>query len=87
MLLIDTDATRRTEIRDILSGIGAAIIALLKERQRRRKLRNSLRNLSAKDLRDIGLILNDVDAVGAKPLACNAAADLADIARRRVGNW
>lgn len=57
------------------------------EIQNRRKLRSSLTKLSEKDLRDICVTRNDVQASCNSSLSCDAAQELSKTAKARAGNW
>jgi hypothetical protein len=53
----------------------------------RQRTRASLNKLSGKDLRDIGLIRNDVSSIVHIPLPSSGALDLSNIRKARSGNW
>lgn len=67
--------------------LGAEMRRIIKEAVDRHRMKATLRNLSAKDLRDIGLIRNDLSSVDYLPLTSCGAFELSKTARARAGNW
>lgn len=66
---------------------GHALPSLCAEWLRRREMRKAYRALSAEDLRDIGLTLQDVRAALLLPLGQCASTALAHVAQSRSGKW
>lgn len=62
-------------------------LALVEEIRNRRHIRKSLGSLSSRDLRDIGLTVNDVDSANSAPLSQDAATELKMKARLTSASW
>jgi uncharacterized protein YjiS (DUF1127 family) len=65
----------------------AQCLAMVKEIRARRAMRQSLGNISDRQLRDAGLIRHDLEAACALILRHAAGSDLETARRRRAGNW
>ncbi len=70
-----------------LLQLGAGVRSLFNEIDSHRRMKASLVDLSAKDLRDIGLTRNDVTSIGDLPLPSSGALELVQTAGSRAGNW
>lgn len=62
-------------------------LAMIEELRARRAVRRALGQISDGQLRDAGLIRNDVDTACGHPLSHSSASDLRAAARARSGNW
>ena len=67
--------------------LATEIRRMFSEAADRRRMKESLRSLSAKDLRDVGLTRNDVSSIDQLPLSWSSAQELSQTAMRRAGNW
>ena len=67
--------------------VGRHFLKQLAEFHNRRKLRGSLSKLSDKDLRDICLTRQDIEASCNSPLTNDAADELRKTSKSRLGNW
>ena len=65
----------------------AQCLAMVKEIRARRAMRQSLGNISDRQLRDAGLIRHDLEAACALGLGHAAEPDLETARRRRAENW
>jgi len=70
-----------------LQGLAETALAVFSEVFDRNELTESLGNLSAKNLRDIGLIENDVTSIGHLSLSSDASHGLSETRRSRLTNW
>jgi len=70
-----------------LSGLVEAATIALRKFIERRSVNESLEKLSDKNLRDIGLTLDDVSTIAHMPLPSNGALELSKIRKSRSGNW
>lgn len=57
------------------------------EIRNRRRLRNELSGLTARRLRDVGLIGQDLTHVSHSPLSSDAGQKIQHLARQRSSNW
>ena len=60
---------------------------LILEIANRQRLKSTIGNLSAKDLRDVGLTENDLTSVRILELSSSAQKLLHDARNDRIGNW
>ena len=65
----------------------AECLMMIEEQRARNAVRRTLGNVSDRQLRDAGIIRNDIDAAFKHPLADSSASELSASARRRIGNW
>ena len=61
--------------------------AVISETIDHNRTKATLSNLSAKNLRDIGLIVNDVTTIECLSLLSTAAHKISEIRRKRSANW
>jgi len=86
MTLIFNHRVPHVQREAVIVRFGAKIFSLVTELRRRRDTKKKLADLSPRDLQDIGLTPNDMQAVCARPLARDAATQLHYIAHLRCGD-
>jgi uncharacterized protein YjiS (DUF1127 family) len=62
-------------------------LAMIEELQTRDTIRRTLSSVSDRQLRDAGIIRNDIDAACGHSLSHSSASELRAAARGRTGNW
>ena len=72
-----------SSLRQFANKMGACIIQLCV----RRAQNASLSRLTRRDLKDIGLVDDDISSANSLPLDSDAAAFLSSTRQRRIGNW
>jgi uncharacterized protein YjiS (DUF1127 family) len=87
MTLIYIDRPRRSAWSTLILGFAARCLATAAEIRDRMEIRRSLDRLSVRQMRDIGLIQNDVEAVCSERLLKSARTELRQIALSRARNW
>ena len=87
MTLIRTNQPARAVGSAIVNKIGTRFLVLLAELRARKEIAKALGKLSPQELRDIGLIQNDVESACSNRLSKGASAELLRTARLRSGNW
>jgi len=70
-----------------LRRLSAGCRAMFEEMRARNATRRTLGRISDRQLRDAGLIRNDIEAASHHPLSQPFGAELRAIARGRIGNW
>ncbi len=87
MTLIHTNQPAHTAGNAIVKNIGTRFFALAAELRDRKEISKALGKLSPKEMRDIGLIQNDVESACSNRLSKDASTELLRTARLRSGNW
>lgn len=88
MTTFTTDTTAPAiQVRSAVRLSKQRIWACITELRARRAQSAALRHLKGRDLRDIGLIDNDITAANNLPLSTNAATALHLTSLGRSGNW
>ena len=80
-------STSTTQITYFLRQLASLYSSRAAEVRSRRALAVSLNGLKESDLRDIGLIENDISATNQMPLEDDAASSLRRTRLERSGNW
>lgn len=62
-------------------------LAMIEELRTRNTIQQTLGSVSDRQLRDAGIIRNDIDAACGHPLSHSSASELRAAARGRTGNW
>ena len=87
MTLIRTNQPARAVGYATVNKIGTRFLALVAELRDRKEITKALGNLSPHELRDIGLIQNDVGSACSNRLSQGASTELLRTAQKRSGNW
>ena len=87
MTLIRTNQPARAVGSAIVNKIGIRFFALVAELRDRKEISKALSKLSPQEMRDIGLIQNDVESACSNRLSMGASTELLRTARLRSSNW
>ena len=87
MTLIRTNQPARAASNAIVNKIVTRFFALVTELRDRKEIRQALGKLSPQEMRDIGLIQNDVESACSRPLSKGVSTEILSSARLRSGNW
>ena len=87
MTLIRNNQPARAVGYATVNKIGARFLALVAELRDRKEITKGLGKLSPHEMRDIGLIQNDVGSACSNRLSQGASTQLLRTAQQRSGNW